>query len=97
MIPKKESLHCVICGRDITRSMKIYPYGFLGGSYCYDCAAEEKKPSVPRKKVSVSQAVQEMYARGKKPSEIAEAKGISVQEVYKLLNNIKPKRERRKP
>ena len=47
---KKTQLNCVVCGRDITRSMKIYPYGFIGGAYCYDCAEKErqKKPPIKR-------------------------------------------------
>ena len=50
MMAKKTSLNCVVCGRDITRSMKIYPYGFIGGAYCYDCAEKErqKKPPIKR-------------------------------------------------
>ena len=38
---KKEKLCCVKCGRDITRAMKIYPRGFAGGAYCYDCGEAE--------------------------------------------------------
>lgn len=40
---KKDKLCCVICGADITRCMKIYPHGYHGGAYCYDCAEAEKK------------------------------------------------------
>lgn len=92
MTARKESLHCVICGRDITRSMKIYPYGLEGGPYCYDCAEAVQKPFVPRKKVSVEQAVRDLHRLGKKPSEIAKAKGLSVSEVYEMLNIRKERR-----
>lgn len=40
---KKDKLCCVICGADITRCMKIYPHGYHGGAYCYDCAEAERK------------------------------------------------------
>lgn len=46
---KKDKLCCVICGKDITRRMKIYPHGLIGGAYCYDCAEAEKKDEQARK------------------------------------------------
>lgn len=46
MTAKKATLRCVICHRDITRCMKIYPYGLEGGPYCYDCAEIDKRQRV---------------------------------------------------
>lgn len=40
---KKDKLCCRKCGRDITRAMKIYPHGYIGRAYCYDCGEAEKK------------------------------------------------------
>lgn len=77
---------CVKCGRDITRSMKIYVYGLAGGVYCYDCAQ-----TMPKKKKVVTDAynAKELYRRGYKVSEIARKLGCSASHVYNLLNGVK--------
>lgn len=85
---EKKTLHCVKCGADITRSMKIYPYGYRGGAYCYDCAEGEKKPFKSRYGPS-DMSVREMYSRGYTPSEIAQMKWISKEEVYEQLQKRK--------
>lgn len=77
---------CVKCGRDITRSMKIYVYGLAGGVYCYDCAQ-----TMPKKKKVVTESynARELYRRGYKVSEIARKLGCSASHVYNLLNGVK--------
>lgn len=81
---KKDKLCCVICGKDITRSMKIYMYGYHGGAYCYDCA-EAEKVRLKRKKAKTRQIVKNMRKRGLKPTEIADKIGITTKEVYEVL------------
>ena len=80
----KDKLCCVICGKDITRSMKIYMYGYHGGAYCYDCA-EAEKVRLKRKKAKTRQIVKNMRKRGLKPTEIADKIGITTKEVYEVL------------
>lgn len=77
---------CVKCGRDITRSMKIYVYGLAGGVYCYDCAQ-----TMPKKKKVVTESynARELYRRGYKVSEIARKLGCSASHVYNLLSGVK--------
>ena len=82
----KKTCVCVKCGKDITRSMKIYVYGLAGGVYCYDCAQ-----TLPKKKKVVTEAhnARELYRRGYKVSEIARKLGCSASHVYNLLNGVK--------
>ena len=86
-MPKQRCV-CVNCGADITRSMKIYVYGFEGGPYCYDCAR-----TAPKKKRAKSERVKarSMYRLGMKASEIAEKLHCSKAHVYELLNEKKEK------
>lgn len=81
---KRDKLLCVICGKDITRCMKIYPHGYSGGAYCYDCA-EADKLRLQREKAKTRQTVKNMRKRGLKPTEIAERLGISAAKVYEVL------------
>ena len=77
---------CVKCGKDITRSMKIYVYGRAGGVYCYDCAQKAPKK---KKVVTESYNARELYRNGYKVSEIASRLGCSASHVYNLLNGVK--------
>ena len=81
---KTDKLCCIICGQDITRSMKIYVHGYKGGAYCYDCAEAEKK-RLTRDKSKTKQTIKAMLKRGLKPSEIAENMKMSIKEVYEVL------------
>jgi len=81
---KKDKLCCVICGKDITRSMKIYPHGYVGGAYCYDCD-EAEKVRLKREKAKIRQTVKTLYKRGLKPTEIANRIGITTKGVYEVL------------
>lgn len=82
-------IRCINCNRDITRSMKIYPHGYSGGTYCYDCAYQSKA------KISHSKAreptdedwIKTMYSEGYKPSFIAAVMKISTKKVYEVLTN----------
>ena len=80
---------CTKCKRDITREMKIYPHGYSGGAYCYDCSYQYKG------KISHSKAreptdkdwIRTMYNEGYKPSYIAAIMKISTKKVYEVLTN----------
>lgn len=80
----ENKLCCVICGKDITRSMKIYPHGHVGGAYCYDCA-EAETARLKRLKPPDKRRIRGMHKRGLKPSEIAEIMEITVKEVYEVI------------
>lgn len=84
----KKTCVCVKCGKDITRSMKIYVYGRAGGPYCYDCAQTE-----PRKKriESDSYNARTLYNAGYPVSEIASKLGCSKSHVYELLTKVNKK------
>lgn len=86
-MPKQRCI-CVNCGADITRSMKIYVYGFDGGPYCYDCAQLAPKK---QKLAGDRQKARKLYSSGLKVSEIASKLECSRSHVYELLNRRKKK------
>lgn len=77
-----EILRCVVCGEDITRKMKLYPYGYKGGAYCYAC---NEKDSVRRAELLTRKAIRKMYKNGSKPSEIAQRYNCTAEYVYEVL------------
>lgn len=81
-----EILRCVVCGDDITRKMKIYPYGYKGGAYCYAC---NEKDSTRRVELLTKKAIRKMYKTGAKPSEIANRYNCTVAYVYEVLSGKK--------
>ncbi len=78
-------IYCSVCGRNITREMKLYDNKV--NAYCYDCfQITFPKPEIKRKKISTNRKIKMLYYKGKKPSEIAAELGISTAEVYKAMN-----------
>lgn len=78
-------IYCSVCGRNITREMKLYDNKV--NAYCYDCfQIKFPKPEIKRKKISTNRKIKMLYYKGKKPSEIATELGISTAEVYKAMN-----------
>ena len=82
-------IRCVNCNKDITRSMKIYPHGYSGGAYCYDCTYQHKDKMInskPREPTD-EEWIKTMYDQGYKPSYIAAIMKISTKKVYEVLTN----------
>ena len=87
---KTGKLTCVVCGADITRSMKFYPNGYRGGAYCYECNEKHKSAvSAERaaRKVLMNDAdrIVFLYKEGKRVSQISEIMGLPASEVYQIL------------
>lgn len=83
---KKQALHCVRCGADITRAMKIYPGGLKGGAYCYDCAEQVRLEKIAQKKnISEEAKIVKMYKSGLRVSEIADRTGHSMFDIYQII------------
>ncbi len=79
------SVKCSVCGRDITRGMKLYDNKV--NAYCYDCFQKTfPKPEIKRRPISINQKIKKLYHKGMKPSEIAAELGISASDVYKAMN-----------
>lgn len=83
---KKEKCVCVICGADITRSIKFYPKGLDGGPYCYECNEARKVRRADR----LEDEIITMYKRKKKISEIALALKLSPREVFEVISAYFP-------
>ena len=78
-------IKCSVCGRNITREMKLYDNKV--NAYCYDCfQITFPKPEKKKRPVSINRKIKMLYYKGKKPSEIATELGISTAEVYKAMN-----------
>lgn len=78
-------IKCSVCGRNITREMKLYDNKV--NAYCYDCfQITFPKPERKKRPVSINRKIKKLYYKGKKPSEIATELGISTAEVYKAMN-----------
>lgn len=82
---KKPGCYCTICGADITRAMKFYPYGAQGGPYCYDCSEKDRASRKPRTPDPVKKALN-MYKQGFRVSIIAGETGMSMKEVYEIIS-----------
>lgn len=80
----KPGCFCTICGADITRSMKFYPYGRSGGPYCYDCDAQDRASRKKRTTDPVKKILS-LYDRGFRVSVIAEEMGMSAKEIYEII------------
>ena len=78
-------IYCSVCGRDISREMKLYDNRV--NAYCYDCfQITFPKPERKKRPMSMNRKIKMLYYKGKKPSEIALLLGISAEEVYKAMN-----------
>ncbi len=90
MNESKTACTCVVCGADITRTIKLYPYGLEGGPYCYDCCEKIKLQRRLKKERNAYQdtvdQILTMYRRKKKVSEIARVMDMSAKEVLEIIS-----------
>lgn len=80
---------CCMCGLD--HGINMIMYDRFGKQYCYDCWEKLKAEKRARRKERATEGdgIPAMYRRGMKPSEIARAKGCTVEHVYEVLNRAK--------
>ena len=77
---------CVDCSRALRPGITFYDR--FGNRYCYDCWERRKAEKRARRKQRAEEGdgIPAMYRRGMKPSEIARAKGCTIERVYEVLN-----------
>lgn len=87
MEPENKSNHkciCTVCGADISREGKRYPYGAAGGAYCEECYMADylerirqiKDPNVKAKR---------LRRVGMRLTEISKETGLSGKELYEVI------------